>query len=240
MEIIVDNASYPTDKIGRELARFPASRSRLRQPRRPADGARPALRLGRRARLRGGDHRPHVRRRLRPVGAHRRGAGTVRRLRRQSRTDAAASCASIARRLRRIDSAHVPLDLLQAAKRSWDDVVELGERHGLRNSQISVLAPTGTIAFMMDCDTTGVEPDIALVKYKKLVGGGMIKIVNQTVPLALRGWATRPNRSGRSSSTSTRTTPSKARRSCSTSTCRFSTARSGPLAARARSTTSVT
>ena len=88
--------------------------------------------------------------------------------------------------LRRIDSAYVPLDLLQAAKRSWDDVVELGGRHGLRNSQISVLAPTGTIAFMMDCDTTGVEPDIALVKYKKLVGGGMIKIVNQTVPLALR------------------------------------------------------
>ncbi len=88
--------------------------------------------------------------------------------------------------LKRIDAAHAPLDLLQAAKRSWDEVVELGERHGLRNSQISVLAPTGTIAFMMDCDTTGVEPDIALVKYKKLVGGGMIKIVNNTVPRALK------------------------------------------------------
>jgi ribonucleoside-diphosphate reductase alpha chain len=88
--------------------------------------------------------------------------------------------------IRQIDAAHVPLELLQAAKRSWDDVLELGEHHGLRNSQISVLAPTGTIAFMMDCDTTGVEPDIALVKYKRLVGGGMIKIVNQTVPLALR------------------------------------------------------
>jgi ribonucleoside-diphosphate reductase alpha chain len=88
--------------------------------------------------------------------------------------------------IKRIDPAHAPLDLLQAAKRSWDEVVELGERHGLRNSQISVLAPTGTIAFMMDCDTTGVEPDIALVKYKKLVGGGMIKIVNQTVPAALK------------------------------------------------------
>jgi ribonucleoside-diphosphate reductase alpha chain len=84
-----------------------------------------------------------------------------------------------------IDSAHVPLDLLAAAKRSWDEVLERGERSGLRNSQISVLAPTGTIAFMMDCDTTGVEPDIALVKYKRLVGGGMIKIVNQTVPAAL-------------------------------------------------------
>lgn len=88
--------------------------------------------------------------------------------------------------LRRVDAAHVPLDLLQAAKQSWDDVVELGEANGIRNSQISVLAPTGTIAFMMDCDTTGVEPDIALVKYKKLVGGGLIKIVNNTVPLALK------------------------------------------------------
>ena len=88
--------------------------------------------------------------------------------------------------VKKIDAAHVPMDLLQAAKRSWDEVVLLGDEHGLRNSQISVLAPTGTIAFMMDCDTTGVEPDIALVKYKKLVGGGMIKIVNQTVPQALK------------------------------------------------------
>ncbi|MBP9144766.1 MAG: vitamin B12-dependent ribonucleotide reductase [Thermoanaerobaculia bacterium] len=88
--------------------------------------------------------------------------------------------------VKRIDAAHVPLELLQAAKQSWDDVVALGEKHGLKNSQISVLAPTGTIAFMMDCDTTGVEPDIALVKYKKLVGGGMIKIVNQTVPVGLK------------------------------------------------------
>jgi len=88
--------------------------------------------------------------------------------------------------MKRIDPAHAPLDLMQAGKRAWDEVVELGERHGLRNSQISVLAPTGTIAFMMDCDTTGVEPDIALVKYKKLVGGGMIKIVNNTVPRALK------------------------------------------------------
>ncbi len=88
--------------------------------------------------------------------------------------------------VRGVDPAHVPLELLRAAKGSWDEVVELGAAHGIRNSQISVLAPTGTIAFMMDCDTTGVEPDIALVKYKKLVGGGMIKIVNQTVPLALK------------------------------------------------------
>jgi ribonucleoside-diphosphate reductase alpha chain len=88
--------------------------------------------------------------------------------------------------VKRINAAHVPLEILQAARQSWEEVVELGDRHGLRNSQISVLAPTGTIAFMMDCDTTGVEPDIALVKYKKLVGGGMIKIVNNTVPIALK------------------------------------------------------
>ncbi|MBI4281123.1 vitamin B12-dependent ribonucleotide reductase [Candidatus Uhrbacteria bacterium] len=79
----------------------------------------------------------------------------------------------------------VPEELLTAARKSWDEVVEGGGRHGLRNSQISVLAPTGTISFLMDCDTTGIEPDIALVKYKWLVGGGMLKLVNNTVPEAL-------------------------------------------------------
>ncbi|HYM14082.1 MAG TPA: vitamin B12-dependent ribonucleotide reductase [Dehalococcoidia bacterium] len=87
---------------------------------------------------------------------------------------------------RTIDVAHVPTDLIDAAQRAWDDALELGQKFGYRNAQATVLAPTGTIAFMMDCDTTGVEPDIALVKYKKLVGGGMIKIVNQTVPRALK------------------------------------------------------
>ena len=76
--------------------------------------------------------------------------------------------------------------LIAAARTAWDEALELGKRHGYRNAQASVLAPTGTIAFMMDCDTTGVEPDIALIKYKKLVGGGMLRIVNQTVPRALR------------------------------------------------------
>jgi len=86
----------------------------------------------------------------------------------------------------RIDSAHVPLDLLSAAREAWDEAVGQGEKSGYRNAQSTVIAPTGTIGFMMDCDTTGIEPDIALIKYKKLVGGGMIKIVNQTVPEALR------------------------------------------------------
>jgi len=87
--------------------------------------------------------------------------------------------------MRDVNARNVPPDLYNAARTSWDDAVELGEENGYRNAQATVLAPTGTIGFMMDCDTTGVEPDIALVKYKKLVGGGLMKIVNQTVPMAL-------------------------------------------------------
>ena len=79
----------------------------------------------------------------------------------------------------------LPDGLTEGAKACWDEALALGERVGYRNAQVTVLAPTGTIGFMMDCDTTGIEPDLALVKYKKLVGGGMIKIVNQTVPQAL-------------------------------------------------------
>ena len=79
----------------------------------------------------------------------------------------------------------VDAGLAAAAAAAWDDALALGDAHGYRNAQASVLAPTGTIAFMMDCDTTGVEPDIALIKFKKLVGGGMLRIVNHTVPIAL-------------------------------------------------------
>ncbi len=86
----------------------------------------------------------------------------------------------------KISPSHVPLDLLTAAREAWDTTCAEADQNGVKNSQISVLAPTGTIAFMMDCDTTGVEPDIALIKYKKLVGGGLLKIVNNTVPRALR------------------------------------------------------
>ncbi len=84
-----------------------------------------------------------------------------------------------------IDSKRVPAGLYQAAEECWRDAYQLGERVGFRNAQTTVIAPTGTIGFMMDCDTTGIEPDLALVKYKKLVGGGIIKIVNNTVPQAL-------------------------------------------------------
>ena len=84
-----------------------------------------------------------------------------------------------------INKNNVPTPLYESSKACWDEALAHGEKFGYRNSQVTVLAPTGTIGFMMDCDTTGVEPDLALVKYKKLVGGGMIKIVNQTVPTAL-------------------------------------------------------
>jgi ribonucleoside-diphosphate reductase alpha chain len=85
-----------------------------------------------------------------------------------------------------IDSTKAPAEILEAAQRAWEDAVELGARHGVRNAQASVLAPTGTIGLLMDCDTTGIEPDLGLVKFKKLVGGGNMSIVNQTVPRALR------------------------------------------------------
>ncbi len=86
----------------------------------------------------------------------------------------------------KIEDRQVPGGLLTAARKVWDDAYAIGREYGFRNSQATVLAPTGTIGFMMDCDTTGVEPDIALVKYKKLVGGGLLKIINQTVPQALK------------------------------------------------------
>lgn len=88
--------------------------------------------------------------------------------------------------LSRINPDHLPRPLLRTARKVWDEAIEQGERWGYRNAQTTVLAPTGTIAFMMDCDTTGVEPDLALVKYKKLVGGGLLKMVNQTVPATLQ------------------------------------------------------
>ena len=116
-------------------------------------------------------------------------------------------------------------DVQKRATKAWDGVIKIGEANGYRNAQASVLAPTGTIGFMMDCDTTGIEPDFSLVKFKKLVGGGSMQIVNQTIPRALRklGYATR--RSRRSSSSSPRTATSSTRRASSRSTTRCSTPR---------------
>ena len=87
--------------------------------------------------------------------------------------------------LSKIDSSQVPMDVLHAAMEAWDQTILKGSQHGYRNAQVTLLAPTGTIAFMMDCDTTGIEPDFSLVKIKKLVGGGTLKIVNNTIPRAL-------------------------------------------------------
>src|SRR6185312_5799059 len=84
------------------------------------------------------------------------------------------------------DSTLEDAPLLEAARTSWEDAVTIGEQHGYRNAQATVLAPTGTISFLMDCDTTGIEPDFSLVKFKELVGGGSMTIVNRTVPLALQ------------------------------------------------------
>jgi ribonucleoside-diphosphate reductase alpha chain len=137
----------------------------------------------------------------------------------------------------KIDSAFVPYDLMSGARQVWDEAIATGEKYGFRNGQVTVLAPTGTIAFLMDCDTTGVEPDIALVKYKRLVGGGLLKTTNQTVPEALTKLGYDDKESPRSSRTSPPTTPSRARPASRTSTCRSSTARSARATAPARSTT---
>ena len=114
-----------------------------------------------------------------------------------------------------------------AAASVWDEALELGREHGYRNAQVTVLAPTGTIAFMMDCDTTGVEPDIALVKYKKLVGGGFLKIVNQTVPAALAQARLHADADRGDHRLHRRARDDRGRaRHSSPSTCRSSTARS--------------
>ncbi|NSL89021.1 vitamin B12-dependent ribonucleotide reductase [Chitinophaga sp. Mgbs1] len=94
---------------------------------------------------------------------------------------------------RGINARYCPEDLLKAATRAWDEAVQLGEKYGYRNAQATVIAPTGTIGLVMDCDTTGVEPDFALVKFKKLSGGGYFKIINQSIPTALRNLGYAPN-----------------------------------------------
>ena len=184
-EIIVGNSSYPTEKIGenarafRQLGLGYANLGALLMARglpydsdggRAWAGALTALMTGHAYRTSAkiaeavgpfGGYAPNRDAMLRVVRKHRAGADGI-------------------------DPELVPEGLLQAAKTSWDDAIALGEEHGYRNAQATVLAPTGTISFLMDCDTTGIEPDLALVKTKKLVGGGTMQIVNQTVPRALR------------------------------------------------------
>ncbi|MGB9067430.1 MAG: vitamin B12-dependent ribonucleotide reductase [Candidatus Acidiferrales bacterium] len=183
-EILVDNASYPTEKIARNshdyrplgigYANLGALLMSLALPYdsdagRDFCGAITALMTGESY-----AQSARIAERMGPFGGYPRNRDSMLGVIRMHRDS-----------LRPIKEEHVQPSLLHAAQKSWDDALELGEKFGYKNSQVSVLAPTGTIGFMMDCDTTGIEPDLALVKQKRLVGGGVIKIVNNTVPQAL-------------------------------------------------------
>ena len=237
-EILVGRADYPTPSIaetsrdfrqlGLGYANLGAMLMALGLPYDSADGRAWA------ARHHVADDRP----RLRHQRPHGEPDGPVRRVRRQRGAHAAGAAHAPRRQLRdRRRRCAVPAELLAAGQESWEAAVRDGEEHGVRNSQASVLAPTGTIGLMMDCDTTGIEPDLGLVKMKKLVGGGTMSIVNQTIPRALRrlGYAPAADRR-RSSPTSTPRSRSSARPTSIPSTCRCSPARW----ATTRSTTRVT
>ncbi len=183
-EILVDNASYPTERISRNshdyrplglgYANLGALLMSLALPY-DSDGGRDFC--GAITALMTGEayaQSARIAERLGPFGGYARNREPMLDVIRMHRDS-----------LRPIKEDHVQPALLRAARESWDNALELGENCGYRNSQVSVLAPTGTIGFMMDCDTTGIEPDLALVKQKRLVGGGVIKIVNNTVPQAL-------------------------------------------------------
>ena len=166
-----------------ELARLPPARPRLREPRHAAHGAGHPVRQRRRPRVRGGAHRDHDAARPTRCRPRWRPQGPVRRASRRTASRMLERHAHAPRRgLRDRPRRCAPRDLRAAASRTGTRAVALGEQHGYRNAQATVLAPTGTIGLLMDCDTTGIEPDFALVKFKKLAGGGYFKIVNQSVP----------------------------------------------------------
>jgi ribonucleoside-diphosphate reductase alpha chain len=183
-EILVDNASYPTERIGRNshdyrplgigYANLGALLMSLALPYdsdagRDFCGAITALMTGESY-----AQSARIAERMGPFGGYPRNREAMLGVIRMHRDS-----------LRPIKEENVQPSLLHTAQESWDAALELGEKFGYKNSQVSVLAPTGTIGFMMDCDTTGIEPDLALVKQKRLVGGGVIKIVNNTVPQSL-------------------------------------------------------
>jgi ribonucleoside-diphosphate reductase alpha chain len=183
-EILVDNASYPTEKIARNshdyrplgigYANLGALLMSLALPY-DSDGGRDFC--GAITALMTGEsyaQSARIAERMGPFGGYLRNRQAMIDVIRMHRDS-----------LRPIKPENVQPSLLRAAQDSWDAALALGEKFGYKNSQVSVLAPTGTIGFMMDCDTTGIEPDLALVKQKRLVGGGVIKIVNNTVPQAL-------------------------------------------------------
>ena len=183
-EILVDNASYPTEKIARNSHDFRPLGigyanlgALLMSLAMPYDSDRGRDFCGAITALMTGEayaQSARIAERMGPFGGYLRNREAMIDVIRMHRDS-----------LRPIKEEHVQPSLLHAAQKSWDDALELGEKFGYKNSQVSVLAPTGTIGFMMDCDTTGIEPDLALVKQKRLVGGGVIKIVNNTVPQSL-------------------------------------------------------
>ena len=230
-EIVVGPADYPTEKIGinarayRQLGLGYANLGALLMARglaydsdagRAWAGAITALMTGQ---------------------AYRRAPGSPRRWGRSRATPELDAMLRVMRKHRaaadEIDGELVPEGLLSAAKQSWDDAIAFGTKHGYRNAQATVLAPTGTIGLMMDCDTTGIEPELALVKTKKLVGGGTMQFVNRTVRARSSASATTRTRSTTSSATSPSTTRWTARRTFGRSTRRCSTRRWAP----SRSTT---
>ena len=184
-EILVGNADYPTEKIaettrafreiGMGYANLGAMLMSLGLPY-DSEGGR-AIAAGISALMTGHSYATSARiaSRMGPFAGYEANADAMLNVLRMHRAE-----------VDKIDSRFAPLELIDAAAESWDAAVAIGEVYGVRNSQASVLAPTGTISFLMDCDTTGVEPDLGLVKMKKLVGGGTMSIVNQTIPRALR------------------------------------------------------
>jgi ribonucleoside-diphosphate reductase alpha chain len=183
-EILVDNASYPSEKIARNSHDFRPLGigyanlgALLMSLAMPYDSDRGRDFCGAITALMTGEayaQSARIAERMGPFGGYLRNREAMIDVIRMHRDS-----------LRPIKEEHVQPSLLHAAQKSWNDALELGEKFGYKNSQVSVLAPTGTIGFMMDCDTTGIEPDLALVKQKRLVGGGVIKIVNNTVPQSL-------------------------------------------------------
>ena len=190
----VDGA-VPGREDRRAVLRYRTLGPGLRQSRRPADGLGPGLRQRRRARALRRHHRADDRHRLRRLGRDgQASSGRSPATPTNRERDAAGASATIAarrdgdaggyeelhtRRCRWTREAARTAELVEAARRAWDKALALGERHGFRNAQATVIAPTGTIGLVMDCDTTGIEPDFALVKFKKLAGGGYFKIINR-------------------------------------------------------------
>ena len=182
------------DRVDRQdHRRLPPARHRLRQPRRAADGDGPGLRLrrwprdGRRDHVADDRHRPTSAPPSSPAWSAPTTATPA------TPTPTSGSCASTRPPTTPCAPCASPTPACtRSPPTAWAEVIKLGEKNGFRNAQASVLAPTGTIGFMMDCDTTGIEPDFSLVKFKKLVGGGSMQIVNQTIPRALRKMGYQP------------------------------------------------